>query len=56
MILLLEHIAGVMLKCDARFLRNPIAKHFWQTSTLFCNDAVVAVAITQVVLDVYQTF
>jgi len=34
-----------------RFLRNLIAKLVWYTGTLFCNDAVVAIATRQVVLD-----
>jgi len=45
-----------MLKKDACFLRNPIAELVWQTGSLFCNDAMIAIATTQVVLDLHQTF
>jgi len=38
------------------FLRNPIVKLARQISALFCNDAMVATATLQVVLDLYQTF
>jgi len=50
MTLLLEHFGGFTLKSDVCFQRNPIAKLAWYTSTLFCNDAMVAMATMQVVL------
>jgi len=56
MILILEYFSGVMLKGDVCFLRNPIAKLAWETGALFCNDAMVDIATTQVVLDLYRTF
>jgi len=56
MILILEHFGGVILKSGTCFLRNLIVELALYTSTLFCNDAMVAVAAMQVVLDLYQTF
>jgi len=56
MILTLEHFGGVVLKSDECFLRNQIAKVAWYTDVLFCNDAMVAIATTQVVLDLYRAF
>jgi len=56
MTLILEHFDEVMLKSDACFLRNPIAELAWLTGTLFYDDDMVAVAITQMVLDLYRTF
>jgi len=43
-----EHFDGAMLKSAACFLSNP-----WLTDALFCNDAMVAIATMQVILDLY---
>jgi len=44
-----------VLKSEARFLGNQIVELARLTGELFCIDAVVAAATTDVVLDLYQT-
>jgi len=52
---MLEHSGKVMLK-SATFPEKTDCRTCMVDGALFCNDATVAIATTQVILDLYQTF